>query len=507
MRKKTSQLKNYIVATNIFIIAVVMGILVFFAGVQHSVDKNSQKTMMNNVARQSEHLRTILAIHYQYLNELAKEMGQDEELISQEHLDMLASIYESTDLERTALIEPDGTAHYDNGVVKNVSHRRYFKEAINGQQTLSDPLESSVDQETRVVLGVPIYDKNQQVIGVLGASYNVTTLSHMLFDDLFDGEGDTLIVTHTGKIITYEDGNGNKKQIGYGDNLFTYYAEKNKSQENTLGQVKDDFLSNESGFIRLCLDNTQTKDYYMTYMSIGMNDWMLCYIVPVKAAQKSYAFIREYEMIFMLAFCVLVSILVIYIVRKNNREKVKILEAAQRDALTGLYNKDHTQKFIEQILQKESGPHGFVILDVDYFKSVNDSYGHLVGDKVLSGDKLLQIIAKKMKEILNSYDSNSACVARLGGDEFVILMRNISDRDKAEQRIHNLLKNLPEMKIEEMDNRGITISVGVALAPDNGNSFIELYRHADQALYETKRVGRNGYSIYNPNWTENVTEE
>ena len=68
-------------------------------------------------------------------------------------------------------------------------------------------------------------------------------------------------------------------------------------------------------------------------------------------------------------------------------------------------------------------------------------------------------------------------------------------------------KNLPEMKIEEMDNRSITISVGVALAPDNGNTFIELYRHADQALYETKRGGRNGYSIYNPNWTENTTEE
>lgn len=319
----------------------------------------------------------------------------------------------------------------------------------------------------------------------------------MLFDDLFDGEGDTLIVTQTGKIITYEDGNANKKQIEYGDNLFTYYAEKNKKQENTLGQVQDDFLSNESGFIRLCLDNTQTKDYYMTYMSIGMNDWMLCYIVPVKAAQKSYAFIREYEMIFMLAFCVLVSILVIYIVRKNNREKVKILEAAQRDALTGLYNKDHTQKFIEQILQKESGPHGFVILDVDYFKSVNDSHGHLVGDKVLS----------MLGKFLESQFREDDIVGRIGGDEFVILMRNISDRDKAEQRIHNLLKNLPEMKIEEMDNRGITISVGVALAPDNGNTFIELYRHADQALYETKRVGRNGYSIYNPNWTENVTEE
>ncbi len=102
------------------------------------------------------------------------------------------------------MIEPDGTAHYDNGVVKNVYHRRYFKEAMNGQQTLSDPLESSVDQETRVVLGVPVYDNNQEVIGILGGSYNVTTLSHMLFDDLFDGEGDTLIVNHTGKIAFIE---------------------------------------------------------------------------------------------------------------------------------------------------------------------------------------------------------------------------------------------------------------------------------------------------------------
>lgn len=328
MRKKTSQLKNYIVATGVFIIAVVIGILVFFAGVQHSVEKNSQRTMMNNVKRQSEHLRSILAIHYQYLNGLAKEMGQDEELITQEHLDKLINIYESTDLERTALIEPDGTAYYDNGVVKNVSHRRYFKEAINGQQTLSDPLESSVDQETRVVLGVPVYDKNQQIIGILGGSYNVTMLSHMLFDDLFDGEGDTLIVNHTGKIITYEDGNGNKKQIEYGDNLFTYYTEKNKNQEDTLAQVQDDFIASESGFIRLGLDNTGAQDYYMTYMPIGMNDWMLCYIVPVKAAQKSYAFIQEYEMIFMLVFCVLVGILVIYIARKNNREKVKLLAVA-----------------------------------------------------------------------------------------------------------------------------------------------------------------------------------
>ena len=488
MRKKTSQIKKYIVAITAFIIAMMIGILVFFAGVQQSVEKNSQRTMMNNVMRQSEHLRKILVIHYQYLNELAKEMGNDGELISQEHLDKLVSISESTELERLALIEPDGTAHYDNGAVKNVYHRRYFKEAMNGQQTLSDPLESSVDQETRVVLGVPVYDNNQEVIGILGGSYNVTTLSHMLFDDLFDGEGDTLIVNRTGKIIAYEDGNDEKKQFLYGNNLFTYYAEKNKNQNDTLNKIQEDFSENESGFIRLSLDNTNAENYYMTYTPIGMNDWMLCYIVPVKAAQKTYDFIQKYEAIFLLVFCVLVVMLVIYIGCKNHQEKAKLLAVAQHDTLTGLYNKDYTQKFIEQILQQEKGLHGFIILDVDYFKSVNDNYGHIVGDKVLS--MLGKFLQKQFRE--------NDILGRIGGDEFVILMRDISECENVEQRINDLLKKIPEMKIAEMDNQSITISVGVALAPESGNTFIKLYRHADQALYETKRAGRNGYSIYNP---------
>lgn len=487
MKRKTSQVKTYIKAMAIFIIAVVIGILCFFTGVQRSVEKNSQTTMMNNVTRQSEHLRTILGIHYQYLNELADEMGQADDLICQKNLDKLIGICESTDLERVALIEPDGTAHYDNGIVKNVSHRRYFKEAINGKQTLSDPLESSVDLETRVVLGVPVYNSDKEITGILGGSYNVTELSHMLFDDLFNGEGDTLIVSHTGKIIAYEDGTGDKKQIEYGDNLFTYYSEKNKRKEDTLAKVQDDFLAGQDGFIRLGLDNTGVQDYYMTYMPMGMNDWMLCYIVPVSAAQKTYAFIREYEMSFMMVFCVFVLMLIIYIAYKNNRENIKLLAIAQRDALTGLYNKDYTQKFIEQILREKSGIHGFVILDVDYFKQVNDNYGHVIGDKVL------QTLGRFLQSQFRDYD----IVGRIGGDEFVILMCNLPEAGAVESKIRKLVERVRELRVEEMGDRAITISVGISVAPEDGSTFMELYRNADQALYETKRAGKNDYSVYN----------
>ena len=117
--------------------------------------------------------------------------------------DFICDEPEKTALERTALVEPDGTAHYDNGVTKNVSARRYFKEAIRGKETLSDPLESSVDQETRVVLGVPVW-KDEEVIGILCGSYNVTSLSRMLFNDFFEDVGYTLITNGYGEIIAYD---------------------------------------------------------------------------------------------------------------------------------------------------------------------------------------------------------------------------------------------------------------------------------------------------------------
>ena len=171
-KKKKNETTAYVKAVLIFICAVGVSLVIFLLGVQSSIEKRSQKTIVTNVSRQSEHVKSILDIHYGYLNGIAKEIGKSDNLLSDANMEMLDALAEKTALERTALVEPDGTAHYDNGVTKNVSARRYFKEAIRGKETLSDPLESSVDQETRVVLGVPVW-KDEEVIGILCGSYNV----------------------------------------------------------------------------------------------------------------------------------------------------------------------------------------------------------------------------------------------------------------------------------------------------------------------------------------------
>lgn len=204
MKKNQTQIKKYAAVISIFLAAVIVGLFVFFFCIKRSVEQRSKNTMRNNVVRQSEHLRTILDIQYDYLNGLTEEIGKTDHLLAKKNMDLIKSITKHTDFCGTALIEPNGDAHYDNGLIKNLSHRRYFKEVISGKRTLSDPLDSSISGSTRVVLGVPIYNSKHKVIGALGGSYDVTALSRMLFEDLFNGQGCSMIIAQNGEIIAFE---------------------------------------------------------------------------------------------------------------------------------------------------------------------------------------------------------------------------------------------------------------------------------------------------------------
>ena len=458
--------KNYIYAITIFIITLVIGISIFFNVVQSSVEKNSSETLITNVTQQSEHLNTILNINYSYLNVLAQELSKSEDLFSENNISLIKAFMENTDLNRTAIIDSDGNALYDNNVVKNVAHRRYFKESMQGKQSLSDPLESSVDQQTRVILSVPIY-KNNQVIGVVGGSYNVTKLGNMLFD----GQGKSFIVDQDGNLITRDKKYEKKHNIKTIDNLFDICDEK---------KVKIDFNQQESDLIQV--QTKKNKSLYLAYSPLKINDWMICYIVPVHVAQESYTFIKHYETLLATFLGLIVLSLMIYLAHSNSRENKYLIHLSEIDPLTSVFNKETTQKLIDQKLNNQEHC-CFLILDVDAFKSVNDNYGHAVGDKVLENLGLL----------FKNHFRQSDIVGRIGGDEFIIL---IQDENIAESRIQSLLQKVNELKIEELKDFKLSISIGIAFAPKDGTTFMELYRHADQALYQTKRTGKNNYKIY-----------
>ena len=483
-RKRQIEIKDYIKAITVFIVAVAIGLLIFFVCGQRSIEVSSQNTMMTNVARQSEHLNTIFDIHYQYLNSIAEDMGKTGELLSAENMEMLMFMASQTDLERVALIEMDGTSHYDNGETKNVSHRRYFLEAVNGNPTLSDPLESSVDSETRVVLSVPVKHKGK-VIGVLGGSYNVTAISRMMFNDIFGGVGYCLIINQDGDIIAY-DGDPAYHHITYGDNFFEFYSEKQSVGKKTFEDVRDDFKNTKEGVIKIQDPGVYSSRQYLAYSPLGRNNWMICYILPISVAKEQYSFFESYEYVFAGCFIIMVCLMILYIIRKNNRKNEELVYTAQRDPLTGLYNKYYTEEFVNEIL-KEQGPghlHAFLIMDVDKFKSVNDVYGHAVGDTVLEG------FGRLLKNHFREYD----VVGRIGGDEFVVLMKNVGTKNVACARIEALIQKVHHNIYEEM-GKGITTSIGVVFAFEDGDCYMDLYKTADAVLYQKKRAGGDGFLV------------
>lgn len=173
----------------------------------------------------------------------------------------------------------------------------------------------------------------------------------------------------------------------------------------------------------------------------------------------------------------------------QKRELEALEYKATRDPLTGVYNKEVTIKKIDKyITGNKNGMHVLMFIDFDDFKSINDRYGHLQGDKVLI------YVISRIKEIF----SEGEIIGRIGGDEFVVFAGNISSVDEVMQKATTLKKELDTTYIS--DNKVIKISgsIGVALYPEAGIHYEQLMDRADQALYQVKEHGKNDFMLYTP---------
>nr|WP_305146570.1 GGDEF domain-containing protein [Anaerovorax odorimutans] len=163
-----------------------------------------------------------------------------------------------------------------------------------------------------------------------------------------------------------------------------------------------------------------------------------------------------------------------------------MLDQIHRDSFSGLYNKIATQEQIDGLLRETPGsPYGFFILDIDDFKTINDRYGHQIGDLAIAE------FASVLKEQFREED----IVGRIGGDEFVAFIP-LSSLQQAETRAKELLRAIHHKNFEMTHVYRLSVSMGIAVAPQDGTDFKTLYRHADRALYQTKEQGKNGYTIY-----------
>jgi diguanylate cyclase (GGDEF)-like protein len=182
--------------------------------------------------------------------------------------------------------------------------------------------------------------------------------------------------------------------------------------------------------------------------------------------------------------------------RENER---KLFHIAQHDSLTGLPNRLYLHARLPRALRKASASNGLVAviyLDIDNFKTINDSRGHS------AGDHLLRIVAKRLRACVSVQD----VVARLGGDEFVIVATLLPDVHAIENLAGRIQAAMQAPVAIDGESVNVSVSMGVALYPDHGIDMETLLKHADIALYQAKEAGKRCHQIFSAEMNLRLSE-
>lgn len=185
------------------------------------------------------------------------------------------------------------------------------------------------------------------------------------------------------------------------------------------------------------------------------------------------------------------SVFAFIFAQRTDRQREQLEQLAHHDPLTGAGNRRALERELRIAVaarQRGKAAPGLLLLDLDHFKRINDSHGHGAGDQVLRDiGTLLRLNVRK-----------SDLPARLGGDEFGVILYH-THVEQAKQFVEMLLKSLKEYVFEYDGFRlDVGFSVGIAQYEVTMKAPRELYHAADRALYQSKRAGRGGYSVYDP---------
>lgn len=170
---------------------------------------------------------------------------------------------------------------------------------------------------------------------------------------------------------------------------------------------------------------------------------------------------------------------------QKTREVSAMRSKSRQDALTGLWNRAHTEETVNELI--DGGAKGaLMMIDMDNFKAINDNYGHIAGDQTL----------KMFADTLRDYSAEGDVLCRIGGDEFVVFVKDVTSKSELGNRASDIISDLC-YKLEQCRfETNSSVSIGIAQTPEDGTEFNKLYNCADKALYYVKQNGKNSYHFF-----------
>ncbi|OAA87016.1 putative bifunctional diguanylate cyclase/phosphodiesterase [Clostridium coskatii] len=266
--------------------------------------------------------------------------------------------------------------------------------------------------------------------------------------------------------------------------LVVQFKESNKKYSNRLNELLGKLRESKA------ITNDEKKEIMnLGDRRIELSKEMLNYSDQyIKSLSDKNETIKEITLRTIIAInfaMILLFSLMMFVVTKISK---KIDYYAFHNCVTDLPNKNYVLNTLVKEIPKINTYSILISLDMDNFKAVNDTLGHI------SGDEFLKQAGRRFKKVMHIQDY----ICHNGGDEFLFLIRSVKNKDEAEVMLREILNVFKKpFNIYGKNVDYVTASLGVAVIPKDGNNFEILYKRADDAMYESKRIGKHVYSFYN----------
>ena len=463
-------------------------VVLIFASVfmNRLIARNTSSQINNILSLMSDKVNTSFDMMTNYLT-------QTSDLLSAQKIDDWGKCYNelcqsTADMpyESIGIITPSGNIYGTAGEKLDFKKRGFAQAAQKYDRIyITEPYRSSVTGANMITMIAPVY-QNEKRAGRVFITYYLETVQKLAYTKILsDKTSVALMNPYSGNYVTCSSDGANppgtwgnirliKADItphkGYDYDLWLAHM-RQKSPENIINFIRDD-VSYTQAFINID----------------GMENWDIVIRIPLTELTNTMH-LFTLGIITTAAVLLLATLIAAAFIYAKELRRSKSLQAlSDCDPLTKVMNRRAFEARLDSIFADKSqlGRSTFIFFDIDYFKSVNDTFGHDAGDTVLY----------KTAQTLNNAFENTGIVARIGGDEFNIFVYEPLDASDIDNIMAQIRAQLKGLCLDNGKPLPVTFSSGIAIYPHDASELADLKKCADTALYWVKEQGRNNHAWY-----------
>lgn len=386
-------------------------------------------------------------------------------------------------------ISEDGTGAYST-----IPESNHLEDAVKAGGITVYRLDSdqSIDNESAVfIIQIPVI-KDGTALGIFYFTYDIEDIKQLLSSNAFDGQEHFAIVGSDGEIIASSvfDVFDNKNI----KNVFDALSENGKDSQKVYSKISSDMQNKQSGIIR-AKNIYKTSDYYIYYSPLEFNDWYIVSYVPQNVVNSSRNTVLTY--IFLMCFFLIVVFILfgVYIATQEKDKKKEIDQMLYTDSITGGSSYAKFCMDAKKQLLKSKAQFAYIVMDIDYFKLVNDYYGYE------QGNKTLRFIYSLWKELLNENEF----VCRIAADRFAVLMQ-CKSKDEVEKRVTEFSRRCHKYYDGTTTDYILTPSIGIYLVEKGERNLQKLQTKAVMAKSLVKGNREEVFAFYSESLKQTLSD-